>query len=117
MAITVIKGGTCVTASDTFQADVVKGMRLPGEGAMSRAQVDKLVDRAKQLGAGGLVWMRVVDGGALECQVLKFLSEAEQLGIVDTLGAEPGDLLLVAAGTRRVVDHVLGTLVRLVGGH
>ena len=77
---------------------------------MSRAQVDKLVDRAKQLGAGGLVWMRVVDGGALECQVLKFLSEAEQLGIVDTLGAEPGDLLLVAAGSRRVVDHVLGTL-------
>jgi aspartyl-tRNA synthetase len=93
-----------------FQADVVKGIRLPGEGGMSRAQVDKLVDRAKQLGAGGLVWMRVVDGGALECQVLKFLSEAEQLGIVDTLAAEPGDLLLVAAGTRRIVDHVLGTL-------
>ena len=93
-----------------FQADVVKGIRLPGEGGMSRAQVDKLVDRAKQLGAGGLVWMRVVDGGALECQVLKFLSEAEQLGIVDTLGAHPGDLLLVAAGPRRLVDHVLGTL-------
>jgi aspartyl-tRNA synthetase len=54
--------------------------------------------------------MRVVDGGALECQVLKFLSEAEQLGIVDTLGAQPGDLLLVAAGPRRTVDHVLGTL-------
>ena len=79
---------------------------------MSRAQVDKLVDRAKQLGAGGLVWMRVVDGGALECQVLKFLSEAEQLGIVDTLGAEPGDLLLVAAGPRRAgrprARHVAG---------
>ena len=88
----------------------MKGIRLPGEGGMSRAQVDKLVDRAKQLGAGGLVWMRVVDGGALECQVLKFLSEAEQIGIVDTLGAHPGDLLLVAAGPRRVVDHVLGTL-------
>ena len=80
---------------------MVKGFRLPGEGGMSRAQVDKLVDRAKQLGAGGLVWMRVVDGGALESPVLKFLSEAEQLGIVDTLGAHPGDLLLVAAGPRR----------------
>jgi aspartyl-tRNA synthetase len=77
---------------------------------MSRAQVDKLVDRAKQLGAGGLVWMRVVDGGGLDCPVLKFLSEAEQLGIVDRMAAEPGDLLLVAAGTRRLVDHVLGTL-------
>jgi aspartyl-tRNA synthetase len=93
-----------------FQADVVKGIRLPGEGGMSRAQVDKLVDRAKQLGAGGLVWMRVVDGGGLDCPVLKFLSEAEQLGIVDRMAAEPGDLLLVAAGTRRLVDHVLGAL-------
>jgi aspartyl-tRNA synthetase len=98
------------TGFRAFQADAVKGFRLPGEGGMSRAQVDKLVDRAKQLGAGGLVWMRVVEGGALECQVLKFLSEAEQLGVVDTLGAEPGDLLLVAAGARRTVDHVLGTL-------
>ncbi len=63
-----------------FQADLVKAIRLPGEGGMSRAQVDKLVDRAKQLGAAGLVWMRVTDGGGLDCPVLKFLSEAEQLG-------------------------------------
>ena len=98
------------TEFKAFQADVVKGIRLPGEGSMSRAQLDKLVDRAKQLGAAGLVWMRVVDGGKLECPVLKFLSEAEQLGVVDRTGAEPGDLLLIAAGTRRLVDHVLGTM-------
>ncbi|HEY3673148.1 MAG TPA: aspartate--tRNA ligase [Acidimicrobiia bacterium] len=93
-----------------FQADVVKGIRLPGEGGMSRAQVDKLVDRAKKLGAAGLVWMRVTDAGGLDCPVLKYLSEAEQLGTVDTMGAEAGDLVLVAAGTRRLVDHVLGAL-------
>jgi aspartyl-tRNA synthetase len=93
-----------------FQAAVVKGMRLPGEGARSRAQVDKLVDRAKHLGAPGLVWMRVGDHGALDSPVAKFLSEAEQLGLCDVLGGEPGDLLLVEAGTRRLVDNVLGTL-------
>ncbi len=98
------------TEFKAFQQDSVKAIRLPGRGGMSRAQLDKLVDRAKQLGAGGLVWMRVVEGTALECQVLKFLSEAEQLGTVDTMGTQPGDLLLVAAGTRRLVDHVLGTL-------
>ncbi len=81
-----------------FQSPAVKGMRLPGEGAMSRAQVDKLVDRAKRLGAAGLVWMRVVEHGALDSPVAKFLSEGEQLGLSDTLGAEPGDLLLVVAG-------------------
>jgi len=102
------------TEFKAFQADLVKAIRLPGQGGMSRAQVDKLVDRAKQLGAAGLVWMRVVagehGGDALECPVLKYLSEAEQLGTVDALGAKAGDLLLVAAGPRRLVDHVLGTL-------
>jgi aspartyl-tRNA synthetase len=93
-----------------FQADMVKGIRLPGQGSMSRAQVDKLVDRAKQLGAGGLVWMRVLDGGGLDAPIVKFLSDAEQLGLVDVLGCAAGDLLLVAAGPRRLVDHVLGTL-------
>ncbi|MEX1009543.1 MAG: aspartate--tRNA ligase [Acidimicrobiia bacterium] len=93
-----------------FQAPAVKGMRLPGEGGMSRAQVDKLVDRAKQLGAAGLVWMRVLEHGALDSPVTKFLGVAEQLGLCDALGAQTGDLLLVVAGTQRLVDHVLGTL-------
>jgi len=93
-----------------FQADLVKGVRLPAGGTMTRAQVDKLVDRAKQLGAGGLVWMRVLDGGQLDSPVVKFLAESEQLGVVDALGGEAGDLVLLAAGPRRVVDHVLGTL-------
>ena len=44
-----------------FQADVVKGFVLPGQGDLGRAAVDRLEDRAKQLGAGGLVWMRVRD--------------------------------------------------------
>ncbi|MFN8026339.1 MAG: amino acid--tRNA ligase-related protein [Acidimicrobiia bacterium] len=54
--------------------------------------------------------MRVQDGGALDAPVAKFLSESEQLGLVDAMGASSGDLLLLAAGERRVVDHVLGTL-------
>jgi aspartyl-tRNA synthetase len=93
-----------------FQSAAVKGMRLPGAGSMPRAQVDKLVDRAKELGAPGLVWMRVIERGALDSPVAKFLSVGEQLGLVDALGGEPGDLLLVEAGTQRLVDHVLGTL-------
>ena len=56
---------------------------------MSRAQVDELIDRAKQLGAAG---PRVDAGRRRRARrrssrpVLKFLSEAEQLGIVDALG-------------------------------
>jgi aspartyl-tRNA synthetase len=91
-------------------ADAVKGIRVRGEGDLSRSRLDALTDRAKALGAAGLVWMRVRDGGTLESPVAKFLSEAEQLGVVDALGATAGDVLLLVAGERRMVRSVLGTL-------
>jgi aspartyl-tRNA synthetase len=97
------------------QAPTVKGVRLPEQGSMSRAQVDRLVERAQQLGAAGLVWMRVLEHGAIESPVAKFMSEGEQLGVIDALGAQAGDLVIVVAGARRLVDHVLGTLRLEIG--
>jgi aspartyl-tRNA synthetase len=96
-------------------AEVVKGIRVEGKGDLPRSRVDALVDRAKDLGAAGLVWMRVAAGAAsnqplLESPVVKFLSEAEQLGVVDALGARPGDLVLIAAGERATTRAVLGQL-------
>jgi aspartyl-tRNA synthetase len=77
---------------------------------MGRNQLDALIVRAKSLGAAGLVWIRVQDGGVLDAPVAKFFSESEAVGLIDATAAAPGDLLLLAAGERRVVDHVLGTL-------
>jgi aspartyl-tRNA synthetase len=98
------------TEFKAFQAEVVKAIRVPGEAGMSRSKLDGLIDRAKQLGAAGLVWMRVGDGRALEAPILKFLADQEQLGLVDATAASPGDLLLLAAGDRRLVNRVLGTI-------
>jgi aspartyl-tRNA synthetase len=91
-------------------AEAIKGICVPGEGDLARSRLDALTDRAKSLGAAGLVWMRVRDGGVLESPVAKFLSEAEQLGICDALGALPGDLVLLVAGARAMVRTVLGQL-------
>jgi aspartyl-tRNA synthetase len=91
-------------------AEAIKGICVSGEGDLGRSKLDALTDRAKSLGSQGLVWMRVRDGGVLEAPVAKFLSEAEQLGIVDALGARPGDLLLLVAGERSMVRDVLGQL-------
>ena len=93
-----------------FQAPAVKGICVAGQGEVSRSTVDALVDRAKLLGAAGLVWMRVKDGGALDAPILKFLNDDEQQGIVETLGAKPGDLVLIVAGDRSMANHVLGIL-------
>ena len=94
-------------------AESVKGVCVNGQGEVSRNVVDGLVDRAKQLGAAGLVWMRVreVEGAAtLESPVVKFLSESEQAGILRALLAEVGDLVLIAAGDWHTTVGVLGQL-------
>jgi aspartyl-tRNA synthetase len=91
-------------------ADAVKGIRVPGEGDITRSRLDALTERAVNLGAAGLVWMRVREGGTLESPVAKFLGETEQLGVVDALGAGPGDRLLLVAGPRSTACSVLGQL-------
>jgi aspartyl-tRNA synthetase len=91
-------------------ADAVKGIRVAGEGDVARSRLDALTDRAKALGAAGLVWMRVRERGELDSPVAKFLSEAEQIGLVDALGATAGDLVLLVAGERPMVRSVLGQL-------
>jgi len=88
----------------------VKGIRVEGGGEMGRAQLDRLTERAKALGAAGLVWMRVGEGGALDSPVAKFLSDDEGAGLVRSLRAAAGDLLLLVAGGRAVADATLGTL-------
>jgi aspartyl-tRNA synthetase len=93
-----------------FRADVVKAICVPGAADLGRNRLDALIERAKSLGAAGLVWMRVQDNGVLDAPVAKFLSDAESLGLVDRTGAAPGDLLLIAAGERPLVRRVLGTI-------
>ncbi len=89
---------------------VVKGIVARGQGDLGRAQLDRLTDRAKLAGAAGLVWMRVGAGGALDAPVAKFLSAGEQAGLVAALEAAPGDLVLIVAGERPVVNAALGAL-------
>lgn len=81
-----------------------------GARSLSRAEADGLIVRAKELGAKGLVWMQVEEAGSLRSPVAKFLSGTEQQGIVDALGAGPGDVLLIAADRWKTALTVLGGL-------
>jgi aspartyl-tRNA synthetase len=105
---------TGVFAGTSFRAfasaECVKGIRVPGQGDLGRAALDRLTDRAKALGAKGLVWLRVQPGPELESPVVKFLSDHEKSALVAALEGEPGDLLLLVADARLVVWAVLGAL-------
>ncbi len=88
----------------------VRGLRVPGAGAdASRAFRDGLIDRAKELGAKGLVWMTVTDA-EIASPIAKFLSADELAAIKTQLDAEPGDLLLIAADEPGLASRVLGAL-------
>ena len=81
-----------------------------GKLGLSRSGLDGLVSRAQELGAKGLVWMVVEDDGSLRSPVAKFLSDAELESLKDTLSAEPGDTLLIAADGVKTVSNILGQL-------
>jgi aspartyl-tRNA synthetase len=89
----------------------VRGLRVEGAGAdASRTFLDGLIDRAKEVGAKGLVWMIVEPDTSLRAPITKFLSEAELKGIRTELEGEPGDLLLIAADEPDLASKVLGSL-------
>ena len=103
------------TGFNAFKAASVKGLRVAGGAERTRKQLDELTDQAKQWGAKGLVWMKVEADGSLISPVAKFLSETEQAALPKSMGAEPGDLLLLVADTWGVTCHVLGLLRLLLG--
>ena len=101
------------TGFNAFKAPTIKGICHEGGGGAPRARLDQLTERAKSLGAKGLVWMRVIetDGGLeLESPVAKFLSESEKSALVEKMGAKAGDLLLLVADEHRLACEVLGQL-------
>ncbi len=88
----------------------IKGIRVAGKAAdFGRNQLDKLTDKAKSIGAKGLVWIKVTAEG-LDSPVAKFLSESEQAEITSRLEAQAGDLLLIVADEWMTACEVLGTL-------
>ncbi|MGA1344955.1 MAG: aspartate--tRNA ligase [Ilumatobacteraceae bacterium] len=96
-------------------APSVKGIRVPGRADdFGRNQLDRLTDRAKALGAKGLVWMKVTADG-LDSPVAKFLDESPLGALRSALSAEPGDLLLLVADEWMTTCEVLGTLRNELG--
>jgi aspartyl-tRNA synthetase len=111
MELVEVTGVFAATEFKAFaSATAIKALCVPGAGDVGRGRLDALTDRAKGLGAKGLVWMRVGEGGALDSPVAKFLSDAEQAALVAATTATAGDLLLLVADDWHTSCEVLGTL-------
>ena len=89
---------------------LVKGLVVKDQGGLARKELDALVDQAKSLGAGGLVWIGVTAEG-FKSPLDKFFTDDERAGLLRESGATEGDLVLIVADARHSVVHkVLGNL-------
>ena len=101
-------------------ASCIKGICVdaktyPEAAAFGRNKLDGLTDRAKKIGAKGLVWMKIGADGAIDSPVAKFLSDAEKSALVVAMGATDGDLLLLVADEWDTTCEVLGQLRNDIG--
>lgn len=95
-------------------APLVKALRVPGGGSMSRKDIDEFTEFVKIYGAQGLAWVKThsAPDGSLEWQspVAKFLSAEERAGLAARLGLKNGDIAFFQAGEPGMVNAALGNL-------
>ena len=78
----------------------------------TRKEIDKLTEYVRGIGAKGLAFVRWVEDEP-SCSFKKFMKEGELEGILEKVGAEKGDVVLIVADKNSVTLPVLGAL-RLV---
>ena len=93
-------------------AELVLGINAKGCAEYTRKQIDELTDFIKrpQIGATGLIYCRHHADGTLKSSVDKFYTEADLKKWSQAFGSEPGDLILILAGTGDKVRKQLSEL-------
>ena len=116
--------GFKVFQSVVANGGTIKGLRAPGCSAYSRRQLDGLTEFARERGAKGLVTIALEgapdsagrwEGGNVKSAVTRHLSKDELNGIIRSLKAETGDLLMIVAGDEKVTNAALSALRNEMG--
>ena len=99
-------------------AELVLGINAATCAAYTRKQLDELTDFVKrpQIGATGLIYARVEADGQVKSSVDKFYSQDELRKWSAAFNANPGDLLLLLAGSEAKTRKAMSEL-RLEMGH
>ena len=93
-------------------AEYVGGIVATGCAGYTRKQIDELTEFVKrpQVGAKGLVWIRLAEDGSVKSSIDKFFPAEELLAWAAACGAAAGDLLLLLAGDRMKTLAALNVL-------
>ncbi|MCR5295033.1 MAG: aspartate--tRNA ligase [Lachnospiraceae bacterium] len=107
--------GFSVFSSAVSSGGFVRGLTVKGQGGMPRKKIDKLTETAKTYGAKGLAYLALGADGSVKSSFARFLAEKEIKALILAMDAEPGDLLLFAADSFKVVCAALGALRLFLG--
>ena len=93
-------------------AELVVGFVVKSGNSFSRKDLDKYTDWVKrpQIGATGLVYMRVLDDGSYKSSVDKFYDESDLKQWAKVSDAKVGDVLFILCGDSENVRKQLGAL-------
>jgi aspartyl-tRNA synthetase len=98
----------------------VAALRVPGGGALPRSAIDECTAFVARYGARGLAYIKVNERArgreGLQSPIIKFLSDAALVGILERTGAGDNDVIFFGADRASVVNDALGAL-RLKLGH
>jgi len=98
---------------------LVKVMRVPNGGELTRKQIDDYTDFVAIYGARGLAWIKVNDvtdiPGGLQSPIVKFLPDDVLRTMLSVCDAENGDVLFFGAGDAHTVNEALGHLRVKIG--
>ena len=90
----------------------VGAIAVPGGADYTRKQIDELTEWVKrpQVGAKGLVYIRLNADGSIKSSVDKFYSPEQLEKVAQRCGAEKGDIVLALCGPKRKTQTQLGVL-------
>lgn len=88
---------------------VARAFAGPGMASASRKEIDDIIARAQELGAGGLAWFKRTERG-YESNIAKYFAKGQLEEIGARANVQIGDLLMMVADAPRVSADVLGQL-------
>ncbi len=90
----------------------VGAIAVPGAAGYTRKQTDELTEWVKrpQVGAKGLVYIKMNEDGSIKSSVDKFYTPEELQAVAAAVEAQKGDLVLVLCGEKRKAQTMLGVL-------
>lgn len=96
---------------------IIRGFTAPNAAHYKRKDIDGLIDFAKTYGSQGLMWIAIdettsnnIEEDSIRSPIKNHVPFTEILQIASELNANPGDLILIVAGTEKITNLTLSAL-------